>query len=281
MPSRRGARSTRADDGPGLPVTRRLSRVAVFTFAFVGLDVVSLVLKPWAAAVVVAVVVLLGISFVEMPTRAIVGRIPTRQELLSATVLIVPLIMVSLGTIYLLYWPLSFYVPGFVEELLSEDPSGLRGYASPRSVRTFLSGVGILVVAVVIEEVIFRGLLLRGLARRFGVRGAIVTSACVFGVLHVDVLGATVFGVVMGVLYVRTQSLLVPIAVHTVNNLAAFVAMAVLEDTPFILAEFQSYWWIGMLCLLVGLPWVCWFTTVHWRSLRRAVVPGAAPAMGL
>ncbi|MFC7133556.1 MULTISPECIES: CPBP family intramembrane glutamic endopeptidase [Salinibaculum] len=83
------------------------------------------------------------------------------------------------------------------------------------------------------EELIFRGLV-QGLFRRaYGVLPGVVIASALFGVSHYLALGgqgskfaylavAAVLGLLLGLLYERTQNLLVPILVHGVYNAVIF-----------------------------------------------------------
>jgi membrane protease YdiL (CAAX protease family) len=92
------------------------------------------------------------------------------------------------------------------------------------------AGVVLLVAVVVVgaplaEELFFRGLLLRALSARIGTPGAVGVSAVLFGLVHFEPLQLPVlvlFGVVLGVLAVRTGRLGPSICAH-----AAFNAVAV------------------------------------------------------
>ena len=92
------------------------------------------------------------------------------------------------------------------------------------------AGVAVLVAVVVVgapvaEELFFRGLLLRALAGRIGSPAAVAISAVAFGLVHYEPLQLPVlvlFGVILGVLAVRTRRLGPSICAH-----AAFNAVAV------------------------------------------------------
>jgi membrane protease YdiL (CAAX protease family) len=93
--------------------------------------------------------------------------------------------------------------------------------------------IGVMVIAPIAEELVFRGFLFRALAdSRLGAAGAIVITALVWASLHTDKswLGmAAIFfaGLAWGWLRWRTQSTLTTIAVHGLNNLVAGVGLAV------------------------------------------------------
>lgn len=90
------------------------------------------------------------------------------------------------------------------------------------------------VMAPLLEEVLFRGLLQDATVNRYGaVRGILIASA-VFGVVHLipmQVISAFVMGLVLGYVYYRTRSLLPPVLLHAANNLIAYLTMDItLED---------------------------------------------------
>lgn len=92
-------------------------------------------------------------------------------------------------------------------------------------------GVGLAVP--IVEEALFRGPLLRVLARWWGHRAAIGATALIFGFCHAD---GQVFKVILGLglgwLAWRSRSLVVPITVHALVNLTAVAAAVVAAQVP-------------------------------------------------
>jgi membrane protease YdiL (CAAX protease family) len=88
----------------------------------------------------------------------------------------------------------------------------------------------VVVGAPVVEELFFRGLLLRSLQRRFGDAWAVVGSALVFGLAHFEPLqlpALVALGVVLGIMAVRTKRLGLGIFTHAGFNLVTMIALAV------------------------------------------------------
>jgi uncharacterized protein len=84
--------------------------------------------------------------------------------------------------------------------------------------------INIVVIPPIVEEMVFRGLLLQGL-RRFGDGFAIIASAIFFGLYHanfVQTVFAVFCGIIMGLVVVRTHSLLPSILIHFMNNGISF-----------------------------------------------------------
>lgn len=78
------------------------------------------------------------------------------------------------------------------------------------------------VMAPIFEEIVFRGILQKGLINKgWEPTKAIWVSAIVFGVVHGNpwqFVGAVLLGYVLGLVYHRTKSLLMPILLHAFNN---------------------------------------------------------------
>ena len=92
-------------------------------------------------------------------------------------------------------------------------------------------------VAPFVEELVFRGVLLSGLATRMRVRWAIAGSAIVFGLAHLGDFGfawypipqLVLLGLVLGWLRVRSGSLWPSITLHATNNLIAVIGWIVVQ----------------------------------------------------
>ena len=95
------------------------------------------------------------------------------------------------------------------------------------------SGIVLLAACIVIgapllEELFFRGLLLRSATRRFGPNWAVALSAVVFGLAHfqpVQLLGLSAFGVVLALLARRSGRLGPSLIAHMAFNATTVVAL--------------------------------------------------------
>ncbi len=87
-----------------------------------------------------------------------------------------------------------------------------------------------LVLAPVAEELLFRGVLLPALSRRFGIGTAIVVSSVLFALMHMHVPGLVplfMLSIALSVAYIYTQSVIVPIVMHMVFNAVSLTAMTI------------------------------------------------------
>jgi sodium transport system permease protein len=85
------------------------------------------------------------------------------------------------------------------------------------------------VVPAICEEVAFRGYILSGLERTYKPLTAVLLSAFLFGFLHVllslfqQLFNATLLGIILGLLAIRSRSLLPGIIFHAINNSAVLL----------------------------------------------------------
>lgn len=128
--------------------------------------------------------------------------------------------------------------------------------------------------AAVIEEIAFRGLLLRWLLGRCSPDVAVAIQALVFGVVHLPqgglphVLLATAMGLVFGYAFVWRRSLWTPMGVHFLWDLYALLPNAVATSEAAALAH---YLWIVVVASVLA-----WFT----RGWSVAPTQPAAAAAG-
>jgi len=84
------------------------------------------------------------------------------------------------------------------------------------------------IIAPIIEEILMRGFVLGGLKNTYGVIGALLISALFFAILHfnmVQTLSAFVCGIILGLLYIKTNSIPCCIIAHCGYNLISYFAM--------------------------------------------------------
>jgi membrane protease YdiL (CAAX protease family) len=113
-------------------------------------------------------------------------------------------------------WVLGIEMPeGFIEFMLSEP--------------VILGLISVVIIAPIAEEFIFRGFLFSQLQHtRFGPWGAITFSSLLWTVIHFQyeikiLLVLFVFGLFLGYVRMAYKSLSLPIILHAINNLFAFV----------------------------------------------------------
>jgi len=98
------------------------------------------------------------------------------------------------------------------------------------NIYTFIS---VAIAAPILEELLFRGVILEGFLKNYSPTKAIIYSALLFGLIHFNpwqFIGGFIIGMVIGWLYWKTNSLIPGILIHFVNNSLSFMAMYYTED---------------------------------------------------
>ena len=109
------------------------------------------------------------------------------------------------------------------------------------------------IMAPIFEEIIFRGIIQKGLINN-GVEPwkAILLASILFGLIHGNpwqFVGATLLGCVLGLVYYKTKSLLLPMLLHGFNNLCSAVLIFYTQKESFAEAFEMQGWMI----LVIGI----------------------------
>ncbi|MFY1045546.1 CPBP family intramembrane glutamic endopeptidase [Chryseobacterium sp. GP-SGM7] len=107
------------------------------------------------------------------------------------------------------------------------------------------------IMAPIFEEIIFRGIIQKGLINK-GVEPwkAILLASVLFGLIHGNpwqFVGATLLGCVLGLVYYKTKSLLLPMLLHGFNNLCSAVLIFYTKKESFAeVLEIQEWMILGI-----------------------------------
>ncbi|MBW7674981.1 CPBP family intramembrane glutamic endopeptidase [Chryseobacterium chendengshani] len=93
------------------------------------------------------------------------------------------------------------------------------------------------IMAPIFEEIIFRGIIQKGMINK-GVKPwkAIVIASIIFGLVHGNpwqFVGAILLGCVLGLVYYKTKSLLLPMLLHGFNNLCSSILILYTKNESF------------------------------------------------
>ncbi|MBI9099166.1 MAG: CPBP family intramembrane metalloprotease [Spirochaetaceae bacterium] len=122
-----------------------------------------------------------------------------------------------------------------------------------------LSLLLIVIIPAVCEEILFRGFILFGLKRHYSPHKSIFISSLLFGLVHLNpwqFLTAFLLGLIFGWIAVKTESIILPILGHTLNNLMALISVRyfAMEINPPDQFELQPFWLdlTGILLCILG-----------------------------
>lgn len=117
--------------------------------------------------------------------------------------------------------------------------------------------LGILCISIfgpIIEELVFRGAITRVLLKKYNPTKAIIISALIFGIIHINpvqVITATLIGLLLGWIYYKTASLIPCILIHIVNNSLSVYLSRTYPDMEVTWELFTGTGYIELLIALV------------------------------
>lgn len=100
-----------------------------------------------------------------------------------------------------------------------------------RGVYTFIT---LVIAAPILEELIFRGIILDGFLKLYSPSRSIILSSILFGLVHLNpwqFLSALFIGIFMGWVYYRTNSLWLTIIIHASLNLFSLLSTTITDTT--------------------------------------------------
>jgi membrane protease YdiL (CAAX protease family) len=171
-------------------------------------------------------------------------------------------------------------IDNWLRWLIPPGPSFLKVMSSLERGSLPLVIASAVVVGPVCEELICRGVLLRGFLENYRPRAAILLSSLLFAFLHLNPWqGVTAFfgGCLLAWFVARTGSLFPAIAGHVMNNGLALVATRSHAGIPGFTTEGFQPWWLTALGVVVTAGGILAF---H-RATRAARHPGRGGAGGL
>ena len=229
------------------------------------------------ALIIFLLYVFFALSTFEMLSRAglsyvrLCGIFPGWRTLGRYSLWAIPLVIFSLSCLFLLYFPVSIFMPEFFKAQFIENgvaqamPSGAKHILA-----NLLDSLTVILLAPVIEEFFFRGILLTRWSFKWDVSRSIFASSLVFALLHPDPISSFCFGCMMAVFYIRTKSLFIPTVIHITNNsipsiIGWFEIQSDDSSSQLTIEGFQELWWVGLVGFVILTPCVIYF----WRHYIR------------
>ena len=137
--------------------------------------------------------------------------------------------LLSNGAVLLvLFGVLARFHEPMLQQFLARSEESFQFGESP----VWFQALIVVVLAPLTEELVFRGVLLHRFARRFGMTRGIVLSSAIFGVMHMNPVAITVFGVLLCVLHLRSRSLWATTLAHAINNAVPLVMLSLSGGSP-------------------------------------------------
>ena len=204
----------------------------------------------------------------------IVGRLPREYNWWPVVGVLVATMLFSLGSAQVVLYYVSLVAPDFLEGILEADLFGAASESNSPGLYVFTVVLTLVVAAPVVEELLFRGILLHRWSVKWSLSWGVVASSVVFGVGHgLSLVGLSMFGVVASLLYIRTRTLLVPMAFHMLNNGAVAAWVLVVQGVqrvsgepapPYTIEQVQEGLGLGIILVVISAPALAYFIWKNW-----------------
>lgn len=140
----------------------------------------------------------------------------TKHNLSPRSFVYTALIIIAFRMIFdnsLTLWIVDIPMPDFINDAFEE-----------LAVSPIILIISVAIIAPIYEEIIFRGIFLKGMAKKMNPTVALVISALFFALVHLNIpqgINAFLLGLVIGAIYLKTESIYLSIFAHFVNNVLA------------------------------------------------------------
>ncbi|AZQ60880.1 CPBP family intramembrane metalloprotease [Flammeovirga pectinis] len=144
---------------------------------------------------------------------------------LDYLVIVPVLFFVTLGLQLGLIGPITDLIP-----MPEEFVTFFKELMGDKDIYNFLT---VVIAAPILEELIFRGLILDGFLKRYSPTKAILFSSMFFGIIHFNpwqFVAAMILGCFIGWVYLKTKSVSYGIIIHMINNGCAFAIMMFISE---------------------------------------------------
>lgn len=194
---------------------------------------------------------------------------------------------VDISSSYLMYtplllvWPilLKFGITSQVMYLIPVPESLVGMYDDNGDSIMWLSMLTVALIGPVLEEVIFRGVILKGLLGRYSSLKALNVSSLLFVFVHLNpwqFVGAFGIGIISGWIYWKTNNLMLPIIMHVSNNLlfalfGKYFGRSYLIDTPMqqvFGSQMNQLMAVSVSIVLFGVIWYFLSKRIRYTSLE-------------
>ncbi len=134
----------------------------------------------------------------------------------------------SIVTFIVLYIAIGLFIDALGAK---EIPDFMMNLEYPTLMSKILLLIAVVFAAPIVEELIFRGFLLKGFSKTFmGVHGAIIITSALWAVIHMQyemayIVAIFFIGIVFGYARIKTNSLFIPMIMHGFMNLWSMLGL--------------------------------------------------------
>lgn len=193
--------------------------------------------------------------------KSLIGKPPENFKWWKLILGVLVIILFSLGSTFVLNYCLSYLAPHY---LLSNYNVSKPSYSLFNKLFSLFVAV---LIAPVVEELFFRGLMLHRFSVKWNINVAIILSSILFGILHFNFIGITMVGFMMCIVYLKTRSLIPTMLMHSLNNLLAESLTLLAGNSskaPVTIHSMRSTLWLGIVLMGITGPFLVHYIYRNW-----------------
>lgn len=193
----------------------------------------------------------------EFDLRGFIGRPQQKIRWFQVLFISLSLLMFSLGFLVVLSYFISSLIP---------ESGGLYGTSELAWYKAAMF-INLALVAPIVEEMIFRGVLLNRYSAKWGVTKGILVSSVIFALLHpAGMIGVFVFAVMASCLYMKYKSLVPGMICHVINNslIGGMSLFATSSSQTASSTVPQSDLYYGLIMLVISFPFLIYYFRKFW-----------------
>jgi len=210
--------------------------------------------------------------------KHLIGKVPDRYQWLPLLGLAIAHLFFSRGAFCIFYYPLSFIVPSFVEQILIDNQK--MSIVSEGSTTFFpiayylIVAINICVIDPIVSAVIFMAIILHRWGAKWGHIPAIIAVCMLLVAFDYPNFISLILGILISaILYAKTRSLVVVIIFIALTDISSKIwdlLGTVLggNQAGSTLDVFRSQVQLGVLLFVVSAPWVIGFIYKNWSVLK-------------
>lgn len=122
---------------------------------------------------------------------------------------------------------------------------------------SYLALFNLIIISPIFEEILFRGMIFNSLKKNIDIVVAIVLQAFIFSVVHGNIIQfiyAFLGGIIYGIIYFKTNSLVAPMLMHIIGNFVGIIGI------NFVSNNLHNYIWIiyciSIMTAIISFIWI-------------------------
>ncbi|HEY9652475.1 MAG TPA: CPBP family intramembrane glutamic endopeptidase [Coleofasciculaceae cyanobacterium] len=199
------------------------------------------------------------LKLIEINPNRIIGKLPNSYKWLPIIGIVIARLIFSLGIFRVMYYPVSFIFPSWLEKNLSSSFLDEAAKSFSPTLAVVLSIINGLLVSPIFDAFIFQGIVLHRWAAKWGVRRAVISLSLFYSILYsYNFLGGLSLGLMQNLLYIKSRTLIVPIICRIINNALGLIIFFLTLSVDNSLEQFRSEFKIGIVGVAISAPLLIW-----------------------